>query len=210
MGDTRSPVYLWNWSSESGGSEMDARGFGGEVGQESQNLRVDAAFSEGQWSVQFTRALTTDDEGDLQFLTSAAIPMAFFAWDGDNGEYDHRSAVSSWYFLALEEAPPVTVYIAPALALALTALMGMFAVARAQKREREHGARAVRGIRARIFTSEKGCEAAGSLAAQGRTPWRRPEETGLFRGRSEQRGRLEIRRVSFRSDSAQAQRVGPA
>lgn len=137
MGDTRNPVYLWNWSSDQGGSEMDARGFGTELRQESQGLQTDAAFSQGQWSVLFTRPLTTEDESDLQMATGEAIPIAFFAWDGDNGEYGHRGAVSSWYFLALQEAPPVTVYVAPAVALALTALLGVFAVARAQKRERE-------------------------------------------------------------------------
>ncbi len=137
MGDTRSPVYLWNWSNDTGASEMDARGFGSELGQETQNLTGEAVFADGQWRVQFNRSLATDDENDLQFVVSEAIPFAFFAWDGDNGEYDHRGAVSSWYFLALEEAPPATVYVAPAVALALTALMGVFAVTRAQKREQE-------------------------------------------------------------------------
>lgn len=137
MGDTRTPVYLWNWSNEGGGQEMAARGLGSALPQDTQNLQTDAVFSEGQWSVQFTRSLATDDEADLQLPLSTAIPLAFMAWDGDNGEYEHRGAVSSWYFLALEEAPPATLYVAPALAFALTALLGVFAVTRAQKREQE-------------------------------------------------------------------------
>lgn len=137
MGDTRRPVYLWNWTSQDGGAEMDARGFATELPQESQAVQAEAVFDEGQWQVLFRRALSTDDPADLQFPTGAAIPLAFFAWDGDNGEYGHRAAVSSWYFLALQEAPPVTVYVAPAMALALTALLAGLAVVRAQKRERE-------------------------------------------------------------------------
>ena len=119
---------------------MNARGFASGADQASQDLQGEATFADGQWSVLFRRSLNTDDEQDLQFGVSQAIPLAFFAWDGDNGEYDHRSAVSSWYFLALEDAPAATVYVAPALALALTALFGMFVVSRAQRREKEEAA----------------------------------------------------------------------
>ena len=87
----------------------------------------------------FTRPLVTDNEGDLDFVTGEAIPMALFAWDGDNGESGTRGAVSSWYFMFLEDATPATVYVAPALAMMLTAAFGFLVVARAQKREREGG-----------------------------------------------------------------------
>ena len=43
---------------------------------------------------------------------------------------------SNTYFLALEDATPATVYVAPVLAFLLTAVLGMVVVARAQKRER--------------------------------------------------------------------------
>jgi len=62
-----------------------------------------------------------------------------FAWDGDNGESGTRGAVSSWYFLFLEEATPATVYVYPTLAMILTAALGFLVVGRAQKREREGG-----------------------------------------------------------------------
>jgi len=137
MGDTRNSVYLWNWSSDAGGSELNARGFGSENPQASQDLQTEATFANGEWAVVFKRSFATGDEEDLEFGMGQAIPMAFFAWDGDNGEYQHRTAVSSWYFLALEDAPPATLFVAPALALALTALFGVLVVSRAQKRERE-------------------------------------------------------------------------
>ena len=65
------------------------------------------------------------------------VPVAFQVWDGDNGEAGNQAAVSTWYFLALEEAVPVSVFVAPIAAFLLTAGLGMVVVARAQKRERE-------------------------------------------------------------------------
>ena len=140
-GDNRRPVYLWQWQSDRVDAlEGEARGVGTEAFQsEGQNLTVDASHADGQWQVMFTRPLVTGNEGDLDFVTGEAIPMALFAWDGDNGESGTRGAVSSWYFMFLEDATPATVYVAPALAMMLTAAFGFLVVARAQKREREGG-----------------------------------------------------------------------
>src|SRR2546425_9784349 len=41
-----------------------------------------------------------------QFEAGRAIPVAFFVWDGSNGEHDTRMAVSAWYFLALDQPTP--------------------------------------------------------------------------------------------------------
>lgn len=140
-GDNRRPVYLWQWRSDSDSAlEGEARGIGTESFQtEGQDLTVSASHQDGQWQVMFTRPLVTDDEADLDFVTGTAIPLALFAWDGDNGESGTRGAVSSWYFLYLQDATPNTVYIAPALAMMLTAALGFLVVGRAQKREREDG-----------------------------------------------------------------------
>ncbi len=140
-GDNRRPVYLWQWRSDSDSAlEGEARGIGTESFQtEGQDLTVSASHQDGQWQVMFTRPLVTDDEADLDFVTGTAIPLALFAWDGDNGELGTRGAVSSWYFLYLQDATPNTVYIAPALAMMLTAALGFLVVGRAQKREREDG-----------------------------------------------------------------------
>ncbi len=138
-GDNSRPVYLWQWQSDRDGAlEGEARGVGTEAFQsDGENLTVDASYADGEWQVMFTRPLVTDDEGDLDFVTGEAIPMALFAWDGDNGESGTRGAVSSWYYLFLEDATPATVYVAPALAMMLTAALGFLVVGRAQKRERE-------------------------------------------------------------------------
>ena len=140
-GDNRRPVYLWQWQSDRDDAfQGEARGVGTEVFQSGgQDLTVDASHADGQWQVMFTRPLVTEDEADLDFVTGEAIPIALFAWDGDNGESGTRGAVSSWYFLFLEDATPATVYVAPALAMMLTAVLGFLVVGRAQKKERGGG-----------------------------------------------------------------------
>ena len=138
-GDNRRPVYLWQWQSDRNTAlEGEARGMGTETyAADGQDLSLHASHVDGQWQVMFTRSLVTEDESDLDFVTGQAIPVAFFAWDGDNGESGTRGAVSSWYFLFLQDATPNTMYIAPALAMMLTAGLGILVVSRAQKREEE-------------------------------------------------------------------------
>jgi mono/diheme cytochrome c family protein len=140
-GDNRRPVYLWQWQSDrDGAQEGEARGFGTEAFQSGgEDLTVDASHADGEWQVMFTRPLVTDDDGDLDFVTGEAIPMALFAWDGDNGESGTRGSVSSWYFLFLEDATPASVYVYPILAMMLTAVLGFLVVGSAQKKEREGG-----------------------------------------------------------------------
>jgi hypothetical protein len=87
--------------------------------------------------VLFRRSLVTPDSAaDLQLQTAQAVPIAFQAWDGDNGESGNQGSISTWYFIQLKERTPATVYAAPVLALLLTAGLGLLVVARAQKRER--------------------------------------------------------------------------
>lgn len=145
QGDARRPAYLWSWRSDQDRAiEMTARGLG--TGQEqpagSQQVSAVSSFADGEWRVLFRRSLATaDTTADLQLPRAVAVPVAFQAWDGDNGEAGNQAAVSTWYFLALEDATPATVYVAPVLAFLLTAGLGVVVVTRAQKREREQNSR---------------------------------------------------------------------
>jgi DMSO reductase family type II enzyme heme b subunit len=138
MGSTSAPVYQWRWSSTAPGSAVPglARGIerfdpipgGTPVGAQ-------GVYDHGQWRVVFTRALATSDTGSqLPFRTGRALPVAFFAWDGSNGEHDTRMAISTWYFLALDEPVPARVFISPVLAMALTLGLGLLVVWRAQRK----------------------------------------------------------------------------
>jgi DMSO reductase family type II enzyme heme b subunit len=135
MGNATAPVYQWRWSSQGGAVAGVARGLdrfdpaagGGTVGAQ-------AVYDHGQWRVVLARALATADTAhELQVRTGRAIPVAFFAWDGSNGEHGTRMAVSTWYFLALDEPTPASVFISPVIAMALTLALGMLVVWRAQR-----------------------------------------------------------------------------
>ena len=118
-------------------SELTAHGSG------TQNVASDAVWEAGQWQVVLRRSLPAAEEAnELDFSVGQMIPVAFFAWDGDNGEEGTRGAISSWYFLHLGEPTPATVYVAPVAAMALTALLGVGVVRRAQRRERNGGGEA--------------------------------------------------------------------
>ena len=128
-------MYQWRWSSSARTTATAglARGIerfepvsGGAVGAQ-------AVYDHGQWRVVFTRALASaDTASQLPFRTGRAIPVAFFASDGSNGEHGTRMAISTWYFLALDEPVPARVFISPVLAMVLTLGLGMLVVWRAQ------------------------------------------------------------------------------
>lgn len=137
QGDSRRPAYLWTWESGVVGAiESSARGMGTGTRQPQQDLRAASQHADGQWRVLILRALDTGDEEDLTFPVGRAVPMAFQAWDGDNGERGHQGAVSTWYFLSLRGPTPITVYAAPPLALALTLGLTVLLIRLAQRRER--------------------------------------------------------------------------
>jgi hypothetical protein len=47
------------------------------------------------------------------FRAGEPVPIAFYAWDGSNGETGKRAAIGSWYFLFLEQPATARVYIVP-------------------------------------------------------------------------------------------------
>ena len=138
MGSPSAPVYQWRWSSNSRSSAVAglARGIerfdplGAGAG-----VPTHGVYDHGQWRVVFTRALASaDTASQLPFRSGRAIPVAFFAWDGSNGEHGTRMAISTWYFLALDEPVPARVFISPVLAMVLTLGLGMLVVWRAQQK----------------------------------------------------------------------------
>lgn len=136
MGDARDPAYQWRWSSAGGGSASvgTARGLERYDPLAGGGVSAQARFDRGEWSVVFTRALATaDTTNELQFRTGRAIPIAFFAWDGSNGEHGGRMALSSWYFLALDEPTPLRVYVFPVIAAAFAFGLSMLWIQRAQR-----------------------------------------------------------------------------
>lgn len=81
------------------------------------------------------------DAERIEFPIASAVPIAFFAWDGSTGEAGKRAAISTWYFIYLDEPPSATVYAAPALvALLAAALLGLIVVRARRNAERQRQA----------------------------------------------------------------------
>src|SRR5207249_267859 len=93
-------------------------------------------FPEPRHRVAPLREAGARDGGERRprFEPGRAIPVAFFAWDGSSGEHGTRLAVSTWYFLALDQPTPPRVFISPVVAMALTLGLGVMVVLRAQRR----------------------------------------------------------------------------
>ena len=137
MGSPSAPVYQWRWTStaRTGAVAGLARGLERFDPVANGGVGAQAVYDHGQWRVVFTRALASPDTAtQLPFRTGRAIPVAFFAWDGSNGEHGTRMAISTWYFLALDEPVPARVFISPVLAMMLTLGLGMLVVWRAQQK----------------------------------------------------------------------------
>jgi DMSO reductase family type II enzyme heme b subunit len=135
MGNARHPVIVWNWESQTGASELRARGLGAMEALEANHLRGVASYDDGQWRLQLRRALDTGGTETLAFREGTPIPVAFFAWDGSSAEDVRRGSVSGWYFIHLAEPPSPMAYAAPLIAALVTGALGLLVVARAQKRE---------------------------------------------------------------------------
>jgi len=137
MGNSSAPVYQWRWTSSARTAAVAglARGLERFDPIAAAGVGAQAVYDHGQWRVVFTRALASPDTASqLPFRTGRAIPVAFFAWDGSNAEHGTRMAISTWYFLALDEPVPARVFISPVLAMMLTLGLGMLVVWRAQQK----------------------------------------------------------------------------
>lgn len=137
MGDAQDPVYLWDWHSEEGVAEARATGLGTDQRMQTDALEGRATWDAGQWTVTYRRSLEAGSETALEFTEGAAVPVAFFAWDGSNGERDTRGSLSSWYFLILEEPASNAIYVAPLIAMLLTGGLGLLGFRRARSRADE-------------------------------------------------------------------------
>ena len=137
MGSTGAPVYQWRWTSVARTAAVAglARSIDRFDSLPASGVGAQSIYDHGQWRVVFSRALASPDTASqLPFRTGRAIPVAFFAWDGSNGEHGTRMAISTWYFLALDEPVPARVFISPVVAMVLTLGLGLLVVWRAQQK----------------------------------------------------------------------------
>jgi mono/diheme cytochrome c family protein len=140
-GDARRPVHVWRWSSNPDQLE-EGTGTGPGAFQPAaaaSGASHAARFEQGQWRLVITRPLhPLDSMAAPVFEPGRAIPIAFRAADGSDGEDWLRSSVSAWYAIYLDVPTPPSTYVTPLIAAALTAGLGVVVVRRAQRR---HGGR---------------------------------------------------------------------
>ncbi len=122
MGDKKHQVNIWYWMASTGRvEEKNAKGITRISAQplQSQQVNPNAWYKKGQWRVLLKRPLTTDDSNDIQFAPGKFIPIAFFAWDGSNGEVGEKMSISSWYDLLLEEPRSLRAFSIPPIVMIL-------------------------------------------------------------------------------------------
>lgn len=96
--------------------KLVARGFGtiAAAPPDKQDGEAKAAWKDGVW-----RAVVTIPRAQEQFTFASGltVPVAFAAWDGAKSERGGEKAVSTWYFLSLEQPVGAFTYVAPLLAV---------------------------------------------------------------------------------------------
>jgi hypothetical protein len=95
--------------------KLVAEGFGTiePVGRDRQDASGKATWKGGAWKVVISLPRAQDL---FTFAAGMTIPIAFAAWDGATGERGGEKAVSTWYFLSLEEPLRTIAYVGPVLA----------------------------------------------------------------------------------------------
>ena len=145
MGNAAKPVNLWRWSSGTANKPesvalLDAKGISDQQSREADTgLTAKGSYKAGTWRVVMIRPLRTETvDKDLQFEEGRFIPIAFFAWDGSNGEAGSRHAMTTWYWLLLKPStgarPLISAIIAALLIGGLLIWWGRGAAARSEDR----------------------------------------------------------------------------
>ena len=133
------PVNIWFWKKENGKAlDMSAKGFKTLTTQEKQDVTAVGAWEGGTWKVVFSRALTTEDEQDVQIEPGEWRNIAFAFWDGAvvDGlvkEKGSQKAVSSWWSIRAEPSADNSIYGWVIFGLALAAAFEFVIVRKLRK-----------------------------------------------------------------------------
>ena len=94
-----------------------AEGFGtiGSVGLDGQDAVGTGVWEDGGWTVVISVPRAQEQ---FAFEPGRTIPLAFATWDGSKSERGGEKAVSTWYFLTLEQPLGAIAYAGPVLAFA--------------------------------------------------------------------------------------------
>ena len=138
MGDGSHPVYLLTWRAGAGVGEATAAGVGKMTPQagEAVQAKGQAVYDAGQYRAVIRRPLKTADASDFVFRPGEFFPVAFWAWDGSEGDEGPKAAVSTWYYARLEPPPSTRQFVMPPV-LALAAGAAGLGLTRWARRRRD-------------------------------------------------------------------------
>jgi DMSO reductase family type II enzyme heme b subunit len=136
MGDGSNPVYLLTWQAGAGVGEATAAGAGKMTPQagEAVQAKGQAVYEAGQYRAVIRRPLKTADAQDFVFRPGEFFPIAFWIWDGSEGDDGPKAAISTWYYARLEPPASKRRFVLPPILALVTGAAG-FGLARwAQQR----------------------------------------------------------------------------
>ena len=146
--DGAEKVFLTSWSAGSllgdpdlqaktSVEKLQAEGFGTltPVEAAAQDAVGHGASKDGLWQVLVTIPRA---QGGFVLEPGMTLPLAFAVWDGSSNERGGEKAVSTWYFMSLEQPVGSAIYWAPVLA-AGGVLAAHFGGLRALRRARADG-----------------------------------------------------------------------
>ena len=138
-GSTRQPAYGIRWASTPDRIEEGMlTGLESFAPRASPEVTHATSWVDGAWQLQVVRPLVLSDSAAGPALVAGrAIPIAFRAADGSNGEDGRRGSVSAWYAIYLDVPTSRGVYLAPLSTMLLTAGLGLVVVRQARRRDRD-------------------------------------------------------------------------
>lgn len=137
MGDGGNPVYLLLWRAGTGVGEATAAGIGKITAQSGEAVQAQgrAVYEAGQYRAVLRRPLATADASDFAFRPGLFFPVAFWAWDGSEGEEGAKAAVSTWYYAHLAPPPSRQRFVVPPLAALVTGVLELGLARWARRRQ---------------------------------------------------------------------------
>ena len=135
MGDANEAVYLLRWEQGKGAGEASANGPTKVAPLQGGEVSGKVVYHQGQYRLVMKRPLTGSGEARPTFAPAVFTPVAIQAWDGGSGESGTKMAMTSWYYLRLEEPQSNRRFVIPPVVAILT-LAAMFLVVRAANRAR--------------------------------------------------------------------------
>jgi hypothetical protein len=117
--------------------EATAAGIGKITPQtgEAVQAKGQAVYDAGQYRAVIRRPLETGDKTDFVFPVGQFFPIAFWVWDGSEGDEGAKAAISTWYYVRLEAPASNRHLVIPFIAVVVTVGLEMGLTRWAKRRQ---------------------------------------------------------------------------